>query len=253
MKRGQAKKKPSGKDRDRRKKKALAGPRKPAKNKRTQRRAMIAASEAPPGIAARAGTPLVAPGGPPGRPPPGPGGAGRAARLGRRRAGAGSAGRSGCCAGRSPSMRAPAACCAGPAAGCGRSECWSCACSAWSSGGCGARAAWAVRASTRASAVISPERAICARDRRLRASACVVSQFVDYRGVEIGQPGYAGLPDVAQAADRRRRRPPATPTPTCWSRSALLAVALGVARGRAASATAARAGRLRPRAAQRSP
>src|SRR3954447_16255458 len=42
--RGQAKKKPSGKDRDRRKKKALSGPRKPAKKKRTQRRAMIAAA-----------------------------------------------------------------------------------------------------------------------------------------------------------------------------------------------------------------
>src|SRR6476659_2726084 len=42
--RGRAKKKPSGKDRDRRKKKALSGPRKPAMNKRTRRRAMIAAA-----------------------------------------------------------------------------------------------------------------------------------------------------------------------------------------------------------------
>ena len=43
LKQGRAKKKPSGKDRDRRKKKALTGPRKPAKKKRAQRRAMIAA------------------------------------------------------------------------------------------------------------------------------------------------------------------------------------------------------------------
>ncbi len=27
----------------------------------------------------------------------------------------------------------------------------------------------------------------------------VASQFIDYRGVEIGQPGYAGIPDVAKA------------------------------------------------------
>ena len=30
------------------------------------------------------------------------------------------------------------------------------------------------------------------------AGALVVSQFLDYRGVEIGGPAYAGLPDVAQ-------------------------------------------------------
>ena len=32
------------------------------------------------------------------------------------------------------------------------------------------------------------------------AAACLlVSQFVDYRGVEVGRPGYAGLPEVAKA------------------------------------------------------
>lgn len=53
--------------------------------------------------------------------------------------------------------------------------------------------AWAVRAATRASAVLTPHRAICLT---ILASAAllVVAQFVDYRAVEIGQPGYAGLP-----------------------------------------------------------
>ncbi len=53
--------------------------------------------------------------------------------------------------------------------------------------------AWANRAATRASAVLTPQRAIC-----LTIIGCaallVVSQFVDYRAVEIGQSGYAGLP-----------------------------------------------------------
>jgi len=51
----------------------------------------------------------------------------------------------------------------------------------------------AVRAATRASAVLTPRRAICATI--VAAAACLaVSQFVDYRAVEVGQPGYAGLP-----------------------------------------------------------
>jgi hypothetical protein len=50
----------------------------------------------------------------------------------------------------------------------------------------------AVRLATRASAVLSPERAICLTI--LGAAACLLAaQFVDYRAVEIGQPGYAGL------------------------------------------------------------
>jgi hypothetical protein len=54
------------------------------------------------------------------------------------------------------------------------------------------------RLATRASAVITPRRAIGAVV--VAAGACLVaSQFIDYRAVEIGQPGYAGLPDVAQA------------------------------------------------------
>jgi hypothetical protein len=53
------------------------------------------------------------------------------------------------------------------------------------------------RAATTASAAITPQRAIGAVI--VAAGLCLVaSQFVDYRGVEIGQPGYAGLPNVAQ-------------------------------------------------------
>jgi hypothetical protein len=51
----------------------------------------------------------------------------------------------------------------------------------------------ATRAATRASAVVTPQRAICGVI--LASAVClVVSQFVSYRSVEIGQPGYAGLP-----------------------------------------------------------
>ncbi len=51
----------------------------------------------------------------------------------------------------------------------------------------------AVRASIRVSALLPPERAICLAI--VAAAACLAtSQFVDYRAVEIGQPGYAGLP-----------------------------------------------------------
>jgi hypothetical protein len=54
-----------------------------------------------------------------------------------------------------------------------------------------------IRAATRASALVTPQRAIAAVI--VAAGVClVVSQFVDYRGVEIGQPGYAGLPGVAK-------------------------------------------------------
>jgi hypothetical protein len=53
--------------------------------------------------------------------------------------------------------------------------------------------AWAVRAATRASAVLTPQRAICLTI-LAGAALLTVAQFVDYRAVEIGQPGYAGLP-----------------------------------------------------------
>jgi hypothetical protein len=54
-------------------------------------------------------------------------------------------------------------------------------------------AAWAQRAATRVSAVLTPQRAICLT---ILASAgfLIAAQFVDYRAVEIGQAGYAGLP-----------------------------------------------------------
>jgi hypothetical protein len=52
------------------------------------------------------------------------------------------------------------------------------------------------RSATAASAVVTPRRAAAAVI--VAAAACLVaSQFIDYRGVEIGQPGYAGLGDVA--------------------------------------------------------
>lgn len=55
-----------------------------------------------------------------------------------------------------------------------------------------------VRLATAASGVITPARAAAVI--LIAAGAClVVSQFIDYRAVEIGQPGYAGLPQVAQA------------------------------------------------------
>ena len=54
-----------------------------------------------------------------------------------------------------------------------------------------------VRAATAASERITPARA--AAFVVIAAGACLVaSQFIDYRAVEIGQPGYAGLPDIAQ-------------------------------------------------------
>jgi hypothetical protein len=57
-------------------------------------------------------------------------------------------------------------------------------------------AAWVQRVATRASAVLTPQRAICLT---IVASAglLIAAQFVDYRAVEIGQPSYAGLPAAA--------------------------------------------------------
>jgi len=55
-----------------------------------------------------------------------------------------------------------------------------------------------VRLATAVSAIVTPARAAAAI--LIAAGAClVVSQFIDYRAVEIGQPGYAGLPQVAHA------------------------------------------------------
>jgi hypothetical protein len=78
----------------------------------------------------------------------------------------------------------------------------------------------AARGATRASAVITPQRAIGAAV--VVAGACLVaSQFVDYRAVEIGQPGYAGLPDAA--------RPPLEGVETAGSAHAYLLVPVGLA------------------------
>jgi hypothetical protein len=80
-------------------------------------------------------------------------------------------------------------------------------------------AAASVRAATWASAVITPQRAIGAVI--VAAGACLVaSQFLDYRAVEIGQPGYAGLPDVA--------RPPTVDVRTAGDAHSYLLVPLGL-------------------------
>src|SRR5690242_15249662 len=54
-----------------------------------------------------------------------------------------------------------------------------------------------VRAATAASRVVTPARA-AALVLIAAGGLLVVSQFIDYRAVEIGQPGYAGLPGVAE-------------------------------------------------------
>jgi hypothetical protein len=60
--------------------------------------------------------------------------------------------------------------------------------------------AQAARLATRASAVITPQRATCGVI--VASAACLIAaQFVDYRGVEVGEPGYAGLPGVATAPE----------------------------------------------------
>jgi hypothetical protein len=55
----------------------------------------------------------------------------------------------------------------------------------------------AVRAATALSAVVTPRRAVAATI-VAAAGALVVSQFIDYRGVEIGAAAYAGLPGAAE-------------------------------------------------------
>jgi hypothetical protein len=78
----------------------------------------------------------------------------------------------------------------------------------------------AVRWATRGSAVVTPQRAIGAVI--VAAGTClVISQFLDYRAVEIGQPGYAGLPGGA--------RPPTVDVKTAVDAHSYLLVALGLA------------------------
>ena len=54
-------------------------------------------------------------------------------------------------------------------------------------------AAWARRAAARVRAVLTLQRVICLGI-LVSAGFLLVAQFADYRAVEIGQPGYAGLP-----------------------------------------------------------
>jgi len=52
------------------------------------------------------------------------------------------------------------------------------------------------RFATRASSVLTPIRAICLVT--VAAAICLtVSQFIDYRAIEVGQPSYADLPSIA--------------------------------------------------------
>ena len=77
-----------------------------------------------------------------------------------------------------------------------------------------------VRLATAASEVFTPARAAAVL--LIAAGAClVISQFIDYRAVEIGQPGYAGLPDVAQAPTVQAR--------TAGAAHAYLLVPIGLA------------------------
>lgn len=76
-----------------------------------------------------------------------------------------------------------------------------------------------VRVATAVSERVTPRRATAVVV--VAAGACLVaSQFIDYRAVEIGQPGYAGIPDVAQA--------PTTDPRTAGAAHAYLLVPVGV-------------------------
>lgn len=80
-------------------------------------------------------------------------------------------------------------------------------------------AALAVRVATAAGEVVTPTRALAAVI--VGAGACLlVSQFVDYRAVQIGQPGYAGLPQVAS--------PPTTAVRTAGEAHSYLLAPLGL-------------------------
>jgi hypothetical protein len=86
----------------------------------------------------------------------------------------------------------------------------------WLRRGC----ATAARLATRASTVVTPQRAIGGAI-VAAGTALVASQFVDYRAIEIGQPGYAGLGSVA--------RPPTVDVETAGAAHAYLLVPLGLA------------------------
>lgn len=76
----------------------------------------------------------------------------------------------------------------------------------------------AARGATRLSSVLPPQRAL-GLVIAAAAVALIVSQFVDYRAVEIGQPGYADLPGAAA--------PPTVDAKTAGEAHAYLLVPLG--------------------------
>jgi hypothetical protein len=79
--------------------------------------------------------------------------------------------------------------------------------------------ATAIRSTTKVSTVLTPRRGIAVAI--VVAGAClVVSQFLDYRAVEIGQPGYAGLTSIA--------RPPTVDIKTAGAAHAYLLVPVGL-------------------------
>jgi hypothetical protein len=91
------------------------------------------------------------------------------------------------------------------------------------------------QAATRVSAVITPERAACGVV--VAAAAClIVSQFVDYRAVQVGQPGYEGLPAIAA--------PPTVAVKTAGSAHSYLLIPLALIAG-CLSVLALRPGRRR--------
>ena len=80
---------------------------------------------------------------------------------------------------------------------------------------------------------MTPRRAVAATI-VAAAGALVVSQFIDYRGVEIGGAAYAGLPDAAQ--------PPAVAVKTAGEAHAYLLVPLAALAGGARALGRDRAG-----------
>ena len=76
----------------------------------------------------------------------------------------------------------------------------------------------AVRGATRASAVVTPQRALGVVI-AIAGVGLIASQFIDYRAVEIGQPGYADLPSAAP--------PPTVDAKTAGEAHAYLLVPLG--------------------------
>ncbi len=72
--------------------------------------------------------------------------------------------------------------------------------------GSGSAAAKSAAAATRLSKVITPERAIFGVT--MAAAACLLaSQFVDYRGVEVGKPGYSEVTSIAPPPQRFQETP----------------------------------------------